>query len=163
FNFSRCSNLLQDLLPKRRERQLDGQVGGLIALVDDGIYFHDFKTQHASVVGDDFHGKVRLAIGGGAVSSHAESFLHDGAHAAFVDIAHGEDLDSGLAYVFFFEVVNIADADEHAIFRTHFGRKVVDPAEFDGRKAHERGERHAVDIAAEGRVGSVHVGVGVDP
>jgi len=67
------------------------------------------------------------------------------------------------ADVFFFKVVDVADADEHAILRPHFGREVVDLAEFEGRKSHERGERHAVDVAARGRVGSIHVGVSVDP
>src|SRR6266849_5926602 len=142
------------------------------------------------MVGDDFHGEMGFAIGGaapdrsanagrvfridpihierdviagGAAAGHAESFFHHGAHAAFVDVAHGEDFDAGFADVFFFKVIDVADADEHAIFRLYFGREVVDVAEFDGRKAHERGERHAVDVAAGGRVGGVHVGVSVDP
>src|ERR1035437_5679711 len=105
----------------------------------------------------------RDVIAGGAASGHAERFLHDRAHTAFVDVAHGEDFHSGLADVFFFKVVDVADADEHAIFRLHFGREVVDLAQFDGRKTHERGERHAVHVAAGGRVGRVHVGVRVDP
>src|SRR5208337_5219743 len=108
----------------------------LVALVDHRIHFHDFEAQHASMVGDDFHGEVRFAISrsapdrsadagrvfgidpihverdviaGGAASGHAESFLHNGAHAAFIDVAHGEDFDSGFADVFFFEVVDVAD------------------------------------------------------
>ena len=67
------------------------------------------------------------------------------------------------ADVFFFKVVDVADADEHAILRPHFGREVVDLAKLNGRKAHERGEWHAVDVAARRRVGRVHVGVSVDP
>src|SRR6266478_6091932 len=142
------------------------------------------------MVGDDFHGEMRFAIrgaapdrsadagrvfgidpvhvegdviAGGAAPGHAEGFLHHGPHAAFVDVAHGENFDSGFADVFFFKAVHVADADEHTIFRLYFGREVVDVAEFDRRKAHDRRERHAVDVAAGRRVGSIHVGVGVDP
>src|ERR1700674_3095223 len=162
----------------------------MVVLVDDGIHFHYFEARHASMVRDDFHGEMRFAISGaapdrsadagrvfgidpihverdvitgGAAFGHSESFLHHGAHATFVDVAHGEDLDAGFANVFFFEAVHVADADEHAIFRLYFGREVVDVAEFEGRKAHDRRERHAVDVAAGGRVGRVHVGVSVDP
>src|SRR5208337_3408841 len=99
-------------------------------------------AQHASMVGNDFHGEVRFAIrgaapdrsadagrvvgidpvhverdviAGGAASSHAKRFFHDGAHAPFVNVAHGEDFDSGLADVFLFKVVHVADTHEHAI------------------------------------------------
>src|ERR1035437_387247 len=86
----------------------------------------------------------RDVIAGGAASGHAERFLHDRAHAAFVDVAHGEDFDSGLADVFFFKVVDIADADEHAIFRLHFGREVVNGAGLEGGKPQEGGGGHTV-------------------
>src|SRR5260370_7773477 len=142
------------------------------------------------MVGYEFHGEMALEIGGpatdrsanagrvfridpihierdviagGAASGHAEGFLHDGAHAAFVDVAHGKDFDSGFADVFFFKVIDVADADEHAIFRLHFGREVVYVAEFDGRKAHDGGERHAVHLPPRATVGSVHVAVPVNP
>src|SRR5208283_5212627 len=111
---------------------------------------------------DPIHVK-RDVIAGGAAPGHAERFLHDGAHAALVDVAHGEDFDSGFADVFFFKVVDVADADEHAILRPHFGREIVDLAKLNGRKSHKRGERHAVHVAARRRVGRVHVGVSVDP
>src|SRR5208282_858919 len=97
----------------------------------------------------------RDVVAGSSMSGHAESLLHDGAHAALVDVAHGKNLDSGLANVFLFEVVDVANADEHAIFRLHFGGEVVDLAKFERRKAHKRGERHAVHVAAGGRVGRV--------
>src|SRR5260370_20801909 len=136
------------------------------------------------MIRDYFHGEMRFAISGaaphwsadarrvfginpihverdviasGAASSHAESFLHDGAHAAFVDVAHGEDFDPGFADVFFFEVVDVADADEHAIFRLHFGREVVDVTKFGGRKAHDRRERHAVNFGPGGGGGPAYV------
>src|ERR1700734_2761936 len=104
--------------------------------VDHRIYFHDFEAQHASVVGNDFHGQVCFAIrgaathrrahagrifgvdpvhvarnmvAGGAASGHAQSFFHHGAHATLVDVAHGEDADAGPAHVFFFDRVDVAD------------------------------------------------------
>lgn len=43
---------LQDLLPKRGQRQFDRQLGGLVTFVEYGIDFYDFETQHATVVGD---------------------------------------------------------------------------------------------------------------
>src|SRR5450755_666920 len=127
------------------------------------------------MVGDDFHGEMSFAIGGaapdrsadagsvfgidpvhierdviagGAATGHAQRLLHDGAHSAFVDIAHRENLDPGSADVFFFEIVDIADTNEHAILRVNLWRKLVNVAEFGGTESHERGEWHAVDIAA---------------
>src|ERR1700689_142546 len=112
----------QNFLAECRERQLDRQVGGAVVLVDHGIHFDNFEAEHAAVVGDDFHGEVRLAVGGAAAygsahsggvlgidpvhvegnvvagraaSGHAEGFFHDCAHAALVNVAHGEDADAG--------------------------------------------------------------------
>src|SRR5471030_324829 len=62
-------------------------------------------------------------IAGGASSCDPKSFFHDGAHAAFVDVAHGEDGDSGLADVFFLDVVDVTDSDQDAVFGVHFRRE----------------------------------------
>ena len=102
-------------------------------------------------------------ISGGAVSGHGESFLHDGAHAALVNVAHGENLNSGFADVLFFEVIDIADADEDTIFRRHFWRKIVNLSQFSRRQAHDRGEGHAVHVATGRRLGRVHIGVSINP
>src|SRR5277367_5899905 len=107
--------------------------------VDHGINFDDLKAQHAPVVGDNFHGEMRLAIcsatahrsadagrvfgidpvhvernviAGSAASGHAQSLFHHGAHAAFVDVAHGEDSDAGAADIFFFNGVDVAHAHQ---------------------------------------------------
>src|SRR5439155_3600982 len=95
------------------------------------------------MVGDDFHGQVRFAIGGaaahgsadagsilridpvhvegdviagGATSGHTQSFFDDGAHATLVDVTHGKDFDSGFADILFFDRINVANADQHAVF-----------------------------------------------
>src|SRR5579872_914015 len=117
-------------------------------LVDYGIDFNDFKAQHAAVIGNDFHGQMCLAVGGtsahrsadagsvfgidpihverdmvagSAASGHAQGLFHDGAHAALVDVAHGEDADAGSMNVFFLYRVNVADSDQYAIFGLYLG------------------------------------------
>src|SRR6201987_1894984 len=140
--------------------------------------------------GDDLHGEVSFAIGGaapygsahagrvfrvdpvhierdvvasGTAAGHAEGFFHDGAQAALIDVAHGEDFHSGAADGFFFMGVYIADADQHAIFRMHLRRKVKDVAQFSGTETHDGGERHAVDVAAGRGLRRIHVTVSIDP
>src|SRR6478672_1778738 len=102
-------------------------------------------------------------IAGGAASGHAQGFFHDGAHATLVDVAHGEDLDSGFADVFLLVRIDVADADQNAIFRVNLWREVEDVAEFIGPKTHDGGQGHAVHVAAGRGIGRVHVAVGVDP
>src|ERR1700722_2801062 len=141
----------KDLLAESRQRQFHGQVGSSVVLVDYRIDFDDFETEHAAMVGDNFHCQVSLAIGGaaadrgaypggvfgidpihvegnvvagGAASGDAESFFHDGAHAALIDIAHGEDMNAGAAHIFFFDGVDVAHSHQDAVFRTDLGRKI---------------------------------------
>src|SRR5277367_5875182 len=101
------------------------------------------------MVGDDLHGEVGLAVGGasaygsadaggvfgidpvhvkrdviagGAASGGAQSFFHHGAHAAFIDVAHGVDLaDAGATDVFFLGGVDVAHADEDGVFGRDLG------------------------------------------
>src|SRR4030095_6957716 len=104
--------------------------------VDHRIHFDDFETQHAAVVGDDFHGQVSFAISGAApygsahargvfgidpvhvegdmiagsaASGHAQGLFHDGAHAALVDVAHSENFHSCTANVFLFVGVDVTN------------------------------------------------------
>src|SRR5438270_12916496 len=81
-------------------------------------------------------------VAGGAASSHAESFFHDGAHTAFVDVAHGEDADPGAADIFFFDGIDIPDSDENTIFWLHLGGEVEDVGQIAGPGSYDRGERH---------------------
>src|SRR6478752_249984 len=108
-------------------------------LVDDGIHFDNFEAQHAAVVGNDLHRKVSFAVGsapahgsadcmrvfgidpvhverdvvaGSTAPGNAQGFFHDGAHAALVDVAHGEDADAGAPDVFFLDRIDVANADQ---------------------------------------------------
>src|SRR5262249_44987818 len=140
--------------------------------------------------GNDFHGEVSLTVGGAtphrgphaggvfginpihierdvisgsAPAGHAQGFFHHGAHATFVNIAHGEDFHTCLADVCFFVGVHVTNADQHTIFRTDLGRKVVDIGQFAGAKAHDGGQRHTVHVAAGRSLRSIDVAVGVNP
>src|SRR5271169_6582806 len=144
-------------------------------LVDHGIDFDDFKTQHATVIGNDLHGKVSLAVGraaahgsthagrvfgidpvhvernvvaGGAATRHAQGFFHHGTHATLVNVAHGEDADSGAPNIFFLHCVDVAHAHQHAVLRLHLGGEVEDVAQFRGPQSHQCCQRHPVDVAA---------------
>src|SRR5438876_9524424 len=119
---------LQNLFSKRRDAQLHRQVGGLVVFVDDGVDLHDLEAGHAAVVGDDLHGQVGFAVGGaaahrrahagsvfrvdpihverdviagGAAAGHAQRLFDDGAHAALVNVAHGQHFGSGVDNIFF--------------------------------------------------------------
>src|ERR1700677_4709329 len=135
-------------------------------LVDHGIYFDDLEAQHAAVVGDDFHRQMSFAIGraaadrgadaggvfgvdpihverdviaGGAASGHTQRFFHYRSHATLVDVAHGEDADAGAADILFFDGVDVADADQNAVFGMDFGREVEDVGKFGRANAEQRG------------------------
>src|SRR5262245_61613592 len=175
-------SLLEDFLPKRREGQLHGQIGGLVVLVDHRIHFDDFEAQHAAVVRDDLHGEVSFAIcgaaphrcahagsvfgidpvhvegdviAGRAASGHAEGFFHDGAHTTLVDIAHGEDFYTRTANVFLLVRVDIANAYQHAILRPHLRREIENVPEFGWPQAHDGRKRHPVHVSAGRGFGSV--------
>src|SRR5215831_5746851 len=180
----------QNFLAEGGECYFNRKVSGLVMFVDDGVDLDDLQAQHAAVVGDDFHGEVRFPVGGaapdrradagsvfgvdpvhverdvvagGTTASHAQGFFHHGTHAALVDVAHGEDFDAALADVFFLVGVDVADANQHAVFRTDLGREIVDVGEFRRPKAHDGAERHTVDVATGRRFGGVDIAVGVDP
>ena len=93
-----------------------------------------------------------------------EGFFHDGAHAALVDVAHGEDSGkAGAVDVVPLGGVDIADADEHRVFRRDFGRIAEDVASGSGPEAQQRCERHAMHVARGRGVRGVDVGVRIDP
>jgi hypothetical protein len=48
-------SLLENFLSKRRQRQLNCQFRGAIMLINHRIHLDDFETQHAAVIGNDFH------------------------------------------------------------------------------------------------------------
>ena len=83
-------------------------------------------------------------------------------HPVAIDVLHREDVDAGGADLILLAVVQVADADEHGVLRRHRGA-VADGGELARLLAEQRGQRHAVNVAALGRVGGVHVAVGVHP
>src|SRR5579864_6685478 len=120
---------LENFLAEGRKRKLHGQVGSLIVFVDHWIHFDNLEAQQPAMVGDDFHGEVRFAIrratphgsadawcvfridpvhierhviAGRDASGHAKSFFHHGSHAAFIDIAHGENFHASTPDILFF-------------------------------------------------------------
>ena len=142
------------------------------------------------MVGDDLHGQVGVAIGGaaahrrahagsifrvdpihverdvvagGAAAGHAQRLFDDGAHAALINIAHGEDFDAGAENVFFFRGVHIAHAHQHAIFRRDFRRKSENIGEIRRPQAGDGRQRHAVNVAAGRSLRRIHVAVRVNP
>jgi len=142
--------------------------------VDDGIYFDDFEGDHGFGVGDHFHGEMGFAVGdaaahgradagsvagideihiqadgdaGGVVHGVFEGVGHDFAHAAFIDVAHGEDVDTGFFRDFAFLSVEVARADDDDIARFGFRLEAHEIDKLGRTIAHDAGERHAMDIA----------------
>src|ERR1700741_1906392 len=118
-----------------------------------------FAVGRAAAHGSSYAGSVlrvdpihveRDVISSGSPTGHAESFFDHSAHAALVDVAHGEDADAGLVNVLFLDGVNITHTDQHTILRPHLGREVVDVRQITGPEPHQQSERHGVYIAAPG-------------
>src|SRR5215467_6065452 len=53
----------------------------------------------------------------GAIASEPDGFVHDGAQAPLVDIAHGEGANAGFFDVRLFHLIHIAQADNDGIAR----------------------------------------------
>jgi hypothetical protein len=100
----------------------------------------------------------------GAGAGEGDGFLHDGGHAAFIDVAHGEGADAGGLDVAGFEGVDVAEADEGDVARVDFGREAAQIDEFGGAVAgvgHASGMPWTLPLGARSR--GVHVGMGVHP
>src|SRR5262249_43914694 len=87
----------------------------------------------------------------------------DVAHAALVNVAHREDVNTGFLYDFAFLRVEVARSDDDNIAGFGFGLEAAEIYKFIGAIAHDRGERHAVDVARGRRVRRVHVAVRIEP
>src|SRR5262249_19815879 len=93
----------------------------------------------------------------------AQRFFDHGAHAAFVNIAHGVNLDTGLANVFLLAAIDVAYAHQHAVLRLDLGRETVNVGQVRRAQAHDGSQRHAVHVAAGGSLRRVDVGMRVNP
>src|SRR6185503_4855755 len=170
---------------------LYGQIGGAVVLVDDGVYFDDFEAEHAAVVGEDLHGEVGFAVGCAAADRGSdagcilgidpvhierdviagctaprcpESFLHDGSHAALVDVAHRVDLaDASLANVGTLGGIDVPDAYQDCVLRRDLGGIAQHICQLFGAHAKECCLSHPVDIATRRSIGGIDVRVGIDP
>ena len=100
---------------------------------------------------------------GGAAAGVSDRLGDDRAHALQVDLAHGIGVDARGAHRCLFQQVEIADADEHRIFRRHLGAGKAEAGETGMAQAEDRREGHAVDVSRGGSLVGVHVGVGVKP
>src|SRR3569833_2018978 len=58
----RCAEL-KDLLPKRRARQFHCQIRRAVMFIDHGVHFDDLETQHAAMVSENLHRKMRFPVG----------------------------------------------------------------------------------------------------
>src|SRR5260370_23152028 len=91
---------------------------------------------------------------GGVVHGVLESVGHDFAHAALVNVAHGEDVDAGFFDDFTFLGVEIAGADDDDVAGLCFGLEAEKVDEFWRTVAHDGGERHAVNVKSSKNLAS---------
>ncbi len=72
---------------------------------------------------------------------------HHFAHAALVNVAHGEDVNAGLFYDFAFLRVQIPRTDDHDVAGFCLGLESEQVDEFRRAITHDRCERHAMHVA----------------
>src|SRR6516162_9618303 len=164
----------KNLLAQGGEDQLDAEQGGAVVFVEDGIDLHHFHRNHGFGVGNHFHGEVSFAVGGtaahgranagsvggiheihvqtdgdasGVVHSIFEGFRHDIAHAALVNVAHGENVYPGFLDDFAFLGIEVARADNDDVSWLGFGSETAKVNELCGAVTHDGRERHAVDVS----------------
>src|SRR5712692_3267029 len=181
---------LQDFLAEAGEDELDAEERGAVVFVEDGVDLDDFEGNHGLGVGNHFHGEMGFAVGDAAPdgSAHAgsiggideihiqadgnacrivhgvlEGVGHDFAHAALINIAHGEDVDAGFLDDFAFLGVEVARTHNDDVAGLGLGLESEKVDEFGRSVTHDDGEGHAVDVAGRRRFGSVHVTVRVEP
>src|ERR1700722_12822448 len=100
---------------------------------------------------------------GGVVHGVLYRVGHDFAHAALIDVSHGENVDAGFFGDLALVGVEIARANDHDVAWLSFRLESHKINEFRSAVAHDAGERHAVDVAGRRRVRRVHVAVSVEP
>jgi hypothetical protein len=100
---------------------------------------------------------------GCALAGQLHSLLRDGRDALAVDVLHREHVDARIPDSDLLAFVQIANADEHRVGGMDLWGSPADSGQLRRLAAEQRGERHAVDVAAQRRGGRVHVAVRVDP
>ena len=92
--------------------------------------------------------------------------FHGGAHAVLVDVAHVEDVDTGLVHQLLFALVHAADADLAQVARAQRrvrGGEAAQTHQLGRAVAAQAGHGHAVQVAAGGERGGIEVGMRVEP
>src|SRR5258708_12694438 len=83
---------------------------------------------------------------GGVVHGVLEGVGHDFAHAALVNIAHGENVDAGFLHGFAFLGVEIAGPDADGVARLGFGLEPIKVAPLGRAPAHTVLARHTAAL-----------------
>src|SRR6266852_3405314 len=160
------NSISKDFLAEAGEDEFDAEERGAIVFVENGIDLDDFEGNHGLGVGDHFHGEMGFAIGdtaahgsadagsvggidevhieadgdaGGVVHGVLEGVGHDFAHAALVDVAHGEDVDAGYLDDLSFLGVEIAGTDDDDVAGLGFGLEAEKVDEFGRPVTHDDG------------------------
>ena len=105
----------------------------------------------------------RQVDAGGAVPRGVERFVEDVAHAALIEVAHGEDAGAALLEDLALAGIEVAHPDEHRVARQDLGRAPAHIDEVGIAEPQADRERHAVDVARGRGVRRVRVAVGVEP
>ena len=82
----------------------------------------------------------------GVVHSVFEGFRHDIAHAALVNVAHGENVDPGFLDDLPFLSIEVARADNDDVSWLGFRSETSKINELCGAVTHDGRERHAMDV-----------------
>src|SRR5271168_3149668 len=165
--------LLEDFLSQTGEDQLDSERGRLVMLVNHRVDFHHFERHHRFRIRNHFHGQVRLAISDAAAhgSAHARSvrgideieiqahrdsvglilrkaqrFGHHLAHAALVQVAHGEHVHARFFDDFPLPRVYVAHSHNRNVVGIYHGLRARKLRQIVRAVAGDRGQRHAVNI-----------------
>ena len=94
---------------------------------------------------------------------HVQRLAHHGGEALAVDVLHCEHRDACLPQQGLLGGVEVAHTHQRHPPRIHSGPGPDDVHQTRVAQSAQRGQRHAVNVAREGRVGCVEVAVRIDP
>src|SRR5208283_6008944 len=115
----------------------------------------DWRADARSILGVDPVQIKRNMVADRAASRQAQRFFHNGAHAALVNVAHGEDMHTRLANVLALMVVHVANAEQYTVVGLYLGTEAIQIGKRRWKQPHDRAQRHTMHIAARRAVGRV--------
>jgi hypothetical protein len=168
--------------------EFDAELGGLVLLVLERVVFDDVDADDIAAAADVFGDGGNLAVGQALGVGHAGAGSVDAVDAVEVEAdpdvrdalarssimfeqgsqAGSEQVEQGKGCEAFaldeveFGLVEVAAADMEQVFLGSLVLVACGRGELGGAEAHQGGEVHAVDVAAQGRFVGVHVAVGVE-